>query len=117
MIDQDPTLIKATFRENLDLTNSYSDEELQTILRECNLWEVIEEKGGLEAAVSNTSLSAGEKQLLCICRAFLKHSRVVLIDEATANIDVKNDALIQKVIAEKFKESTVLTIAHRLSTL
>ena len=99
MIDQDPTLIKATFRENLDLTNTYSDEELETILRECNLWEVIEEKGGLESAVSNTSLSAGEKQLLCICRAFLKHSKVVLIDEATANIDVKNDALIQRVIA------------------
>ena len=117
MIDQDPTLIKATFRENLDLTNRYSDEELQQILRECNLWEIIEEKGGLEGAVSNSSLSAGEKQLLCICRAFLKHSKVVLIDEATANIDVKNDALIQEVISEKFRESTVLTIAHRLSTL
>lgn len=47
----------------------------------------------------------------------MKHSKVVLIDEATANIDVKNDAIIQRVIAEKFKESTVLTIAHRLSTL
>lgn len=78
---------------------------------------MIKEKGGLDAAVSNTSLSAGEKQLLCICRAFLKHSKIVLIDEATANIDVKNDMMIQKVIAEKFKESTVLTIAHRLSTL
>lgn len=117
MIDQDPTLIKATFKENLDLTNKYSDEELKEILKECNLWEVIEEKGGLDAAVSNTSLSAGEKQLLCICRAFLKHSRVVLVDEATANIDVRNDDLIQRVIADKFRESTVLTIAHRLSTL
>ena len=67
--------------------------------------------------VSNSSLSAGEKQLLCICRAFLKHSRIVLIDEATANIDIKNDAIIQRVISEKFRESTVLTIAHRLSTL
>ena len=117
MIDQDPTLIKSTFKENLDITGRYTDEELEKILKECNLWEIIEEKGGLEAAVSNTSLSAGEKQLLCICRAFLKKSKVVLIDEATANIDVKNDALIQKVISEKFKESTVLTIAHRLSTL
>lgn len=78
---------------------------------------MIQEKGGLDGAVSNNSLSAGEKQLLCICRAFLKHSKIVLIDEATANIDVKNDAIIQKVITEKFKQSTVLTIAHRLSTL
>ena len=78
---------------------------------------MIESKGGLDAIVSNNSLSAGEKQLLCICRAFLKKSKIVLVDEATANIDVKNDALIQKVITEKFKDSTVLTIAHRLSTL
>jgi ABC-type multidrug transport system fused ATPase/permease subunit len=67
--------------------------------------------------VSNSSLSAGEKQLLCICRAFLKQSPIVLIDEATAYIDIKNDSIIQKVISEKFRESTVLTIAHRLSTL
>jgi len=99
------------------MTNKYTDQQLQQILQECNLWDVIQDKGGLEAEVSNTSLSAGEKQLLCICRAFLKHSKIVLIDEATANIDVKNDALIQKVIREKFKDSTVLTIAHRLSTL
>ena len=75
------------------------------------------EKGGLDASVSNDSLSAGEKQLLCICRAFLKRSKIVLVDEATANIDVKNDAIIQKVIGTKFKECTVLTVAHRLSTL
>jgi len=81
------------------------------------LLEVIKEKGGLESKVSNTSLSAGEKQLLCICRAFLKQSKIVLIDEATANIDMKNDAIIQRVISEKFRESTVITIAHRLSTL
>ena len=79
--------------------------------------EDVESKGGLDAIITSDSLSVGEKQLLCICRAFLKKSKIVLIDEATANIDTKNDKMIQEVIASKFAQSTVLTIAHRLSTL
>jgi ABC-type multidrug transport system fused ATPase/permease subunit len=86
-------------------------------LEECNLYETVMAKNGLNEIIDNNSLSAGEKQLLCICRALLKQSKIILIDEATANIDLKNDELIQKVIREKFKESTVLTIAHRLTTL
>jgi len=67
------------------------------------LVDVVESKGGLDALIASDSLSVGEKQLLCICRAFLKKSKIVLIDEATANIDQKNDKLIQEVIATKFK--------------
>jgi ABC-type multidrug transport system fused ATPase/permease subunit len=80
MIDQEPTLIKSTFKENLDITGRYTEEELLSILKQCNLYETISKKGGLEGNVSNDSLSAGEKQLLCICRAFLKKSKIVLID-------------------------------------
>lgn len=117
IIDQEPVLVNSTFRENLDMAGAYTDEELYGVLEECKLYETVMEKDGLEGVVDNGSLSAGEKQLLCICRAFLKRSRLVLIDEATANIDHKHDALIQALIQTKFKNSTVLTIAHRLSTL
>ena len=117
MIDQEPTISKASFKENLDPSRLHTHEELEEIIKECNLAEVVESKGGLDSIITSESLSVGEKQLLCICRAFLKKSRIVLIDEATANIDTKNDKMIQEVIARKFAESTVLTIAHRLSTL
>lgn len=117
MIEQEPTLMNATFRENLDPANLYSDSEIISVLKECNLINMIENKGGLDSAVTNSTISVGEKQLLCICRAILKKTRIVIIDEATANVDINNDQLIQKVIKKGFKDSTVLTIAHRLSTL
>ena len=117
MIEQEPTLINGTVRENLDPGQKYTDEQIEQIVEDCNLGDIVREKGGIDAKITNENLSVGEKQLLCICRAFLKHSKIILIDEATANIDVKNDELIQKVIATKFKDSTVLTIAHRLATL
>lgn len=87
--------MNGTFRDNLDPTNIYSDDEIYGVLDECNLLDMVELKGGLDSKVSNENLSVGEKQLLCICRAFLKKSKIILVDEATANIDVKNDHLIQ----------------------
>ena len=70
---------------------------------------MIEEKG--------QNLSSGEKQLICICRAIIKKSKIVLMDEATANIDIKTEELIQQQMHQNFEDATVITIAHRLNTV
>ena len=68
-------------------------------------------------AESGKNLSVGQCQLICIARAILKKGEILLIDEATANTDQKTDELIQAVIADKFRDRTILTIAHRLNTV
>lgn len=71
----------------------------------------------LLVAESGANLSAGERQLICVARAILKKSHILLIDEATANVDHTTDRMIQEVIADKFRDRTILTIAHRLNTV
>lgn len=80
VIDQEPMVIKSTIRENLDQRGAYSDSELHKLLDECELHSLVMKKGGLDGAIDNRSLSVGERQLLCICRAVLKKSKIVLID-------------------------------------
>ena len=63
------------------------------------------------------NLSSGERQLICICRAILRKNKIVILDEATANIDVVTEQKIQRLINEEFTDSTVITIAHRLNTI
>ena len=72
---------------------------------------------GFEISENGSNLSAGEKQLICICRAILRKNKVVLLDEATANIDIVTEQKIQQLINNAFTSSTVITIAHRLNTI
>ncbi|CAF0886159.1 unnamed protein product [Rotaria sp. Silwood1] len=120
VIPQQPILFNGTLRYNLDPFNSYSDEQCWMALEDVQLKQFVSNhSAGLLMSISESgkTLSVGQCQLICIARAILKKSKIVLIDEATANVDQKTDDLIQTVLKDKFQDRTVLTIAHRLNTV
>ncbi|CAF3484944.1 unnamed protein product [Rotaria sp. Silwood1] len=120
VIPQVPVLFGGTLRYNIDPFEQFSDEECLTALEAVQLKQLVcNHPDGLHLMVteSGTNLSAGERQLVCVARAILKRSHILLIDEATANVDHRTDMMIQQVIGDKFRDRTILTIAHRLNTV
>jgi ATP-binding cassette subfamily C (CFTR/MRP) protein 4 len=120
IIPQEPFLFRGTLRFNLDPFSQHQDVDIWAALEAAELKRMVEGlQGGLDAIVDDNgkNFSIGERQLLSLARAVLRRSKIIVMDEATANVDLQSDRMIQKAIHSLFQGATVFTIAHRLNTV
>ncbi|GES61683.1 ABC transporter [Aspergillus terreus] len=116
-IPQDPFLLPGTVRFNASPADTVADEEIIKALEKVGLWEHVQTRGGLDIDIDALALSHGQQQLFCLARAMLRSSTILILDEATSNVDGGTDEVMQRVIREEFANKTIITVAHRLRTI
>ncbi|XP_042515828.1 ABC transporter C family member 3-like [Macadamia integrifolia] len=120
IIPQDPTMFEGTLRSNLDPLEEYTDEQIWEALDRCQLGDEVRKKEvKLDSIVNENgdNWSIGQRQLICLGRVLLKRSKVIVLDEATASVDTVTDYIIQETLNQCFSTSTVITIAHRITSI
>jgi len=116
-ICQDPFILNESVRKNMDPISMMSDDQIICALDKVQLWQLISSRGGLDTHMKEQPLSQGQQQLFSLARAILSSGRILVLDEATSNVDGENDQLMQRVIREEFSGRTIITIAHRIETI
>ena len=120
IIPQDATLMDGTLRYNIDPVRAYTDKEIIKVMKKIGFDYILNQNNeGLDQYISENgnNLSIGEKQLICITRAILRKTKIIILDEATASIDYKTEEIIQKALNEIMSDSTMICIAHRIKTV
>ena len=120
VLGQSPVLFSGTLRKNLDLMEQFQDADLWRTLEDVQLRDLVETLDGQldhELLEHGANVSVGERQLICLARVLLQQNKIVILDEPTAHVDPNTEETIWKVVREKLRNSTVITIAHRLNTI
>ncbi|KAJ2035706.1 hypothetical protein H4S03_004133 [Coemansia sp. S3946] len=131
MIPQESSMFGGSIRRNLDPLNQFDVENMWASLIKCKLSELVSSKdisgnpvgkpnfNGLDKSVKDCfgSFSSGQQQLFGLCRIIMRKQKIIVLDEATANVDLETDKSVQELIRKEFSDCTVLTIAHRLETI
>ena len=123
IVPQEPFLLEGTLKDNLDPLNMYTEQEIMNVLKQVKFFDTMEAsenmKEGIHTRIKEygNNMSFGCRQLLCFARAILRKSKIIVLDEATSSVDQKTENVIQNAVDEMFKDSTVITIAHRIQTV
>ena len=127
IVPQEPFLLEGTLKTNLDPLNLYTEQEINEVLNNVKLYEMLEHDNvrgknvlkGINTEIKEygNNLSFGCRQLLCVARAILRKSKIIILDEATSSVDQKTEDIISSAVDTMFKDSTVITIAHRINTV